>query len=81
MMQPADHGKGDDLASIDGLALTRFRASLSSARWVREDAKRSRGHDKEVDGNEVFGVVPEERTPALRRRLSPTGHVPRHGGF
>ena len=28
MMQPADHGKGGDLASIDGLALTRFGGVL-----------------------------------------------------
>ena len=46
-----------------------------------QDAKRGCGHDKEVDGNEILGVVPEKRTPGLRRRLSPTRHVARHRGF
>jgi len=26
-------------------------------------------------------VVPQKRAPGVRRRLSPTRHVPRHGGF
>jgi len=46
-----------------------------------QDAKRGCGHDKEVDGNEVPGVVPQKCTPSLRRRLSPTRHVPRHRSF
>jgi hypothetical protein len=46
-----------------------------------QDAKRGCGHDKEVDGNEVLGVVLEKRTPGVRRRLSPKRHVARHRGF
>jgi hypothetical protein len=46
-----------------------------------QDAKRGCGNDKEVDGNEIMGVIPEKRTPGLRRRLSPTRHVPRHRGL
>ena len=46
-----------------------------------QDAKRGCGNDKEVDGNEVPGVVLEKRTPGLRWWLSPTRHVARHRGF
>jgi hypothetical protein len=46
-----------------------------------QDAKRGCGNDKKVDGNESMGVIPEKRTPGLRRRLSPTRHVARHCGF
>jgi hypothetical protein len=46
-----------------------------------QDAKRGCGNDKEVDGNEIIGVIPEKRTPGLGRRLSPTPHVARHCGF
>lgn len=45
------------------------------------DAKRGCGNDKEVDVNENIGVIPEKRTPGLRRRFSPTRHVARHCGF
>ena len=30
-----------------------------------QDAKRGCGNDKEVNGNEMMGVVPEKRTPGL----------------
>jgi hypothetical protein len=46
-----------------------------------QNAKCGCGHDKEVDGNEVLGVVLEKRTPGLRRRLSPKRHAARHCGF
>jgi hypothetical protein len=46
-----------------------------------QNAKCGCGHDKEVDGNKVPGVVSEKATPSLRRRLSPKRHVARHCGF
>ena len=46
-----------------------------------QDAKRGCRQDKEVDGNELLGVVLEKRTPGLRWRLSPNRHVARHRGF
>ena len=35
-----------------------------------EDSKTQRGDNEEIDGSEVPDVIVEERSPALRRRLT-----------
>jgi len=68
MMEPADHREGDDLPSVGGLALAGFRGVL---------VERQVGPGSVI----VLEVLPQERTPGLRRRLSPKRHCPRHRGF
>ena len=69
-----------DGASVT-LKCTMRRRSVFEHEEHVQDAKRGCGYDKEVDGNEVLGVVPQKRAPGVRRRLSPNRHVARHRGL